>query len=420
MIRAAAKFSREAAATFRGRTISVRGNLIRYSTPLRLIHGEISVPNANHVAIQMVNYALSHARSQKSDESYAQGMLVLEQCLGNQPNDDQVSHDSKATVLLAMSDLLYESGNSSEAIERLKQVMILTHSSLAIRVVAVEALVGLLIQSGQDDASLDVADEFLKLVKESGHENLQGVVATVKAIKGLAELVKGNIESAESLFRGLENHESCKGNIALSYGEYLHATGNFELAKEMYQKAIQGVTETKESMCSCNMNLKAVSLAATFALGQLESHIGNFGVAEKTLTDALTKTEEHYGDNHPKVGVILTAVALMYGNKAKQERSSSILIQEGLYRKALELMKAPPLDSKGIINMENQEVIALARAGYAELLLIQENRKSEGEKMNSWAESAWRNKRISLSEALTLSEPLGKVAIIDARTTRVL
>jgi tetratricopeptide (TPR) repeat protein len=118
------------------------------------------------------------------------------------------------------------------------------------------------------------------------------------------------------------------GNIALSYGEYLHATGNFELAKEMYQKAIQGVTETKESMCSCNMNLKAVSLAATFALGQLESHIGNFGVAEKTLTDALTKTEEHYGDNHPKVGVILTAVALMYGNKAKQERSSSILIQE--------------------------------------------------------------------------------------------
>jgi tetratricopeptide (TPR) repeat protein len=201
-------------------------------------------------------------------------MLVLEQCLGNQPNDDQVSHDSKATVLLAMSDLLYESGNSSEAIERLKQVMTLTHSSLAIRVVAVEALVGLLIQSGQDDASLDVADEFLKLVKESGHENLQGVVATVKAIKGLAELVKGNIESAESLFRGLENHESCKGNIALSYGEYLHATGNFELAKEMYQKAIQGVTETKESMCSCNMNLKAVSLAATFALGQLESHIG--------------------------------------------------------------------------------------------------------------------------------------------------
>lgn len=42
---------------------------------------------------------------------------------------------------------------------------------------------------------MDVADEFLELVKESGHENLQDVVAAAKAIKGLAELVKGNIES---------------------------------------------------------------------------------------------------------------------------------------------------------------------------------------------------------------------------------
>lgn len=41
--------------------------------------------------------------------------------------------------------------------------------------------------------------------------------------------------------------------------------------------------------------------------------------------------------------------------------------------------------------------------------------------MKSWAESAWRNKRITLSEALSLSEqPLDKVAIIDARTSRVI
>lgn len=51
------------------------------------------------MSVRILNFA---------DESYAQGMLVLEQCLGNQPNDDQVSQDSKATVLLAMSDLLYE------------------------------------------------------------------------------------------------------------------------------------------------------------------------------------------------------------------------------------------------------------------------------------------------------------------------
>ncbi|KAJ4882264.1 Tetratricopeptide repeat (TPR)-like superfamily protein [Raphanus sativus] len=132
--------------------------------------------------------------------------------------DHQASpQDSKATVLLAMSDLLYESGNISEAFERLKQVMSLSLSSLSLRVVALEALV------------------------------------------------------AESLFGGLENHGMCKGNVALSY----------------------------------------VSLAATFALGQLESHIGNFGDAEETLTCALTRAEEYYGHNHPVVGVILTGVALM-------------------------------------------------------------------------------------------------------------
>ena len=68
MIHAATKCARAAAAaaTIRGRAIPVRRSLVRYATPLRLIHGEISVPNANHVAIQMVNYALSHARSQRS------------------------------------------------------------------------------------------------------------------------------------------------------------------------------------------------------------------------------------------------------------------------------------------------------------------------------------------------------------------
>ena len=68
MIHSVAKYARAAAAaaTIRGRAIAVRSSSVRYSIPLRWIHGEIRVPNANHVAIQMVNYALSHARSQKS------------------------------------------------------------------------------------------------------------------------------------------------------------------------------------------------------------------------------------------------------------------------------------------------------------------------------------------------------------------
>ena len=58
--------------------------------------------------------------------------------------------------------------------------------------------------------------------------------------------------------------------------------------------------------------------------------------------------------------------------------------------------------------------------GYAEILCVQQNRKAEGERMKSWAESAWRNRRLSLAEALDISEPSSMVPVIDARISRVL
>ena len=45
-----------------------------------------------------------------ADESYAQGMLILEQCLSTQSSETegQFAQNSTGTVLLAMSTLLYE------------------------------------------------------------------------------------------------------------------------------------------------------------------------------------------------------------------------------------------------------------------------------------------------------------------------
>lgn len=40
--------------------------------------------------------------------------------------------------------------------------------------------------------------------------------------------------------------------------------------------------------------------------------------------------------------------------------------------------------------------------------------------MKSWAEAAWRNRRLSLAEALEISEASPKVPVIDARIARVL
>lgn len=69
------------------------------------------------------------------------------------------------------------------------------------------------------------------------------------------------------------------GSAALSYGEYLHVTRNFPLAKEFYQSVIEVLSEKKDfsdtnALGSCNMALEEVSLAATFGLGQLEGHMG--------------------------------------------------------------------------------------------------------------------------------------------------
>ncbi|GAV76558.1 hypothetical protein CFOL_v3_20031 [Cephalotus follicularis] len=382
--------------------------------------------NLYPVAAQMVDYALSHARSQNTDESYAQGMLVLEQCLSSQSSEEGIGQNSRGVVLLAMATLSYERGNFGEAIEKLQKVQDLKRSSLAYRVAAMEALVGLNLQLGQDDTSSVLANDFFKVVEENYSQAGSVIMGRAKALKGLVELVHGNLVSAESIFGGLHKSDRCAGSVALSYGEFLHATLNFSLAKELYQKVIDGVSDNwkcddMDTIAVCNMTSEEVLLAATLALGQLEAHMGNFVGAEEMLTKALTKAEEHFGNRHPKVGAVVTCIALMYGQKAMVEHSSSLIVQEGLYRRALEILKAPQLEYEGSkINLDGGDVMALARGGYAELLCLQQNRKGEGEKMKRWAEAAWNSRRLSLAEALDFLEPSGKVAVVEARISRAL
>lgn len=69
------------------------------------------------------------------------------------------------------------------------------------------------------------------------------------------------------------------GNVALSYGGLLHAKQNFPIAKDIYEKVIQGVSETKDlsdthNLAAGNMALEEALLAATCSLGQLEAHLG--------------------------------------------------------------------------------------------------------------------------------------------------
>ncbi|KAJ7006481.1 hypothetical protein NC653_005745 [Populus alba x Populus x berolinensis] len=128
------------------------------SSPYRLIHdGIIKSPNANPVALQMIDYALSLAKSQNQFRLHfyiislsfliplftyrlimqmnrmPQAMLVLEQCLSSQSseNQDVVTHNSKGMVLLAMSSLL--SASSEPSIPRISNIKAMVSITLVLR-----------------------------------------------------------------------------------------------------------------------------------------------------------------------------------------------------------------------------------------------------------------------------------------------
>ncbi|ONK64578.1 uncharacterized protein A4U43_C07F27560 [Asparagus officinalis] len=380
-------------------------------------------PHHERVARQMIRYALGHARSQKSGESYAQAMMILEQGRSNLEGGGD-TENARELFMLAMSTLLYERGEIGDALEKLQMVRQSERASHTLKVAAAEGLVGLNLEAGEDSTSSALADDCLQLLSNS-----EGIVKLrAKAVKGLVHLALGELKSAETFFDGcqdcsLEDHKDQMGNASLSNGVFLHATGNFSEAKNIYDRLIHvfELEDIAESsyLASANMVPGEVLLGATCALGQLLSQSGKFGEAEDILTKALTKAEEHFGPMHPKVGVVLTCIATMFKHKAKLEASSAILIQEGLYRKAIELLKAPALDSEAANKqVARGDIVALARGGYADVLCIQQNRKAEGERMRNWAEATWKNRRLSLAQALEFSEPT-QAAVIDTRICRV-
>ncbi|KAE9455592.1 hypothetical protein C3L33_12503, partial [Rhododendron williamsianum] len=208
MIRVATKLSRAAKTVARSGIVFGRPPpVISHTPPLAPPQLLLSVRSlstktkttteGNPVALEMINYAISYARSGKSDkedETYARALLVLEQCLAIQQDDN-----SKGMVLLGMSTLFYERGNFSEAIDRLQKIEDLNISSMGVRVAATEALVGIYLELGQDDTASAVAEVCRQLMDAIKLEIGTGFVLEVldtrtKAIEGLVKLVRGKLK----------------------------------------------------------------------------------------------------------------------------------------------------------------------------------------------------------------------------------
>ncbi|KAE8777931.1 hypothetical protein D1007_49291 [Hordeum vulgare] len=380
------------------------------------------------VAAEMVRYALGDAGQQSSSAEDA--MRILEQGASNLQGGGEGAAEAVGMLMLAMSTLLYRSGKCQDAMEKLKATQQVAPSA-AFRVAAWEALMGLRMEASQDVSSSMSPNDSVDLsikgeeIKWSDQDHLK---FRVDAIKGLAALLNGEMDSAQTLFGGPNSCYAAVGNnetenAVFTYGEYLHCTGDFPLATQMYEKVLEAASRADISgnlLAAGNMAPEEVSLGASCSYGQLLSHSGKFDEAEDYLTRALQKAEEQFGSNHAKVGIVLTCVARMYKLKAKSEGSSSIMVQEGLYRKALEVLKAPAINSEDTRRQVDwRDIISLARGEYAELLLIQSNRKAEGERMKEWAEDAWKNRRLTLAQALEFSE-VSKPAVVDTRIGRVI
>ncbi|KAL2336579.1 hypothetical protein Fmac_011025 [Flemingia macrophylla] len=423
MLRIASKLSsRVSSSAIPTRLSPLRAPCFRPFTTGLELDADMTVPDA----IRMINYALRQWRTQRSLGAFRLGCAVLRHCLSMEFTEgkDPKRENSKGMAMLAMSTLLFERGEYGEAIEKLEGVQELTNSYLGVRVAALETQAGLHLLLRQDDLAAAAADKCMKVVENQEQvRDYEAQFVRAKALKGLIELVNGNVDSAEGFFDNSLREKYSDGTAGLSYAEFLHKKQNYSMAKVVYQNVVRGAVEVKNAgrpyLGAGNFSIDELIVGSMCAIGQLELLMGNSGNAELYLTQALSRAEEAYGDTkHPTLGVALTSIALMYRRKAIQEHSSTLLVQEGIYRKVIDILKVPSTESgseDAAPLVDRSDIAALARGAYAEVLSVQENRKEEGEKMKNLAESVWQNRRMSLADALDSDS-----IIVDSRISRVL
>ncbi|KAJ6824649.1 uncharacterized protein M6B38_381440 [Iris pallida] len=153
--------------------------------------------------------------------------MILEQGLAN-AREREPDGDETGLFLLAMSTLLYERGELQDAVEKLQLVRQSGRASLDLKVAAYEALIGLDLEAGKDDASSALADEFGQLLGNTPKDSapaLEVLKLRAKAVKGLVHILRGDVKSAELSLGGCQNcnmegGEDQNVTAALSYGEY--------------------------------------------------------------------------------------------------------------------------------------------------------------------------------------------------------
>ncbi|CAM6087823.1 unnamed protein product [Calypogeia fissa] len=366
------------------------------------------------IASQMIGYA---ATQRKNVAMHVEVSRVLEQGYNFLLSQGPASANAAAKVLFTLATLHVDGGKLQDAVDVLQQVPLLEGALPEVGVAASQALTGVFLRMHKDSLALSEAQSMTGLVsKASGlplhlrHELKFRAEATVQfAEHATNSKTSGNILDMSSLSSWLNHKEAHVDGVAaalLGLAECYHIRGHLAQAQDYYEKA-SALAESSLEKASVALNAGAMTadevvVRAEAGLGQAAANLGDFDDAEAYLTKALTRAEQINGEKHPRVGAVLVCLADVYAQRGIKKGSGDTILTEGLYRRATDLLGAPPLhttlDPGQHVDMS--DVIVIARARYAALLSRAKNRESEAQKLQTWANAVWKGP-CPLTEVLT-------------------
>eukprot|EP00270_Netrium_digitus_P017197 TRINITY_DN6269_c0_g3_i1.p1 TRINITY_DN6269_c0_g3~~TRINITY_DN6269_c0_g3_i1.p1 ORF type:complete len:621 (-),score=150.22 TRINITY_DN6269_c0_g3_i1:22-1884(-) len=264
-------------------------------------------------------------------------------------NDSQAAESANGRMLLALATVHLDRGSILESLSRLKHASKLEGAPLEIRVAALEARSGLLLSIGKDEAAMADAVEALRLVDDavdaleegsgadkpvsngsssSGDAAVDHLLIRVHAALGLALCAQGKPGEGEKKFEEVGVSRSALGDhyiaaALLAKAQHVHAQGQLQEAQELYEKALAEASRAAAGvpcvpLASGMMAPAEISMGALAGMGQLAAHCGYLEEAELRLDEAITHAAKISGENHVRVGSVLSCLAHIHALKAQR------------------------------------------------------------------------------------------------------
>eukprot|EP00850_Spirogloea_muscicola_P008819 SM000048S16531 [mRNA] locus=s48:218276:223505:- [translate_table: standard] len=362
----------------------------------------------------MADQMIEYWRASRSKAPYVEALRILEQGLSFLVQDGQAAGSATGRILMALATIHIDQGHFAEAGEALEKAAGIPRASYEVRAAALEALASLALRQHQDEAAMSHATCLLRLVdtadRGTGDHRLVEILRDrALTIMGFIEHIRHRLQPAEDLFKeagAWHDEVDVPTSSVLMHAEHLHALGDMTRARDLYSTALRMTSPacSQAAVAAGPIAPEEVHMGSLAGLGQLACHLGEYDEAEAKLAEALSHAEEINGEKHPRVGVVLAALASVYDQRGRARGSGDVIMAEGLYRRALELLRASEPSAYTDRDDDFVDVIALTRGRCANVLGWAKNRETEADRLRQAAKEGWAGEG-SLENAL--AESLG-------------